>query len=172
MKWLLLIVAVVVVIVGGVAAIGATLPQNHVVSRSARLSVPPDTVWSIITNVADFPKWREDVKSVETVQGAAVFTWRENMSHGKLTFEATTFDAPTHLVAHIVGKSEGFGGNWDYQIQPAGAGSKITITENGEVYNPLFRFMSAYVMGHTATLDKYLTSLAARTGDTYTPGAA
>jgi uncharacterized protein YndB with AHSA1/START domain len=172
MKWVLLVVVVLCTVVGCVFAIGATLPQNHVVSRSLKISAPPDTVWGIITNVADFPKWRNDVKSVEQVKGTTLFTWREITAHGKLTFEATKFERPQHLVAHIADKDQGFGGNWDYQIEPDGNGSKITITEFGEVYNPLFRFMSAYVIGHTATLDKYLTSLAARTGDTYTPGAA
>ena len=172
MKWILLVIAVAAVIVGGVAVIGLTLPQGHIVSRQARLSAAPDSVWGIITNVQDFPKWRKDVESVEVLQGTTLFTWREHMSHGKLTFEATTLDAPTHLVSHIVGKSAGFGGSWDYQIEPDGTGSKITITENGQVYNPIFRFVSAYVMGQTATLDKYLTFLAARTGDTYKPGAA
>ena len=172
MKWVLLVVAVAVVIVGSVAVIGLTLPQDHIVSRTARLSATPDSVWGIITNVPDFPKWRKDVKSVEVVQGATLFTWREHMSHSNLTFEATTLEPPAHLVAHIVGKSEGFGGSWDYQIEPDGSGSKITITENGQVYNPIFRFVSTYVIGQTATIDKYLSFLAARTGDTYEPGAA
>jgi hypothetical protein len=172
MKWVLLVVAVAAVIVGGVALIGLTLPQDHIVSRSAKLSASPDSVWGIITNVSEFPKWRKDVNSVERLQGTTLLTWREHMSHSNLTFEATKLEPPSHLVAHIVGKSEGFGGSWDYQIEPAGAGSKITITENGQVYNPIFRFVSAYVVGPTATIDKYLTSLAARTGDTYVPGAA
>ena len=58
-----------------------------------------------------------------------------------------------------------FGGSWDYLIEPDGTGSKLTVTENGEVYNPIFRFVSRYVMGHTATMDKYLAALAAKTGD-------
>lgn len=172
MKWVLLVVAVAAVIVGGVAVIGLTLPQDHIVSRTARLSAPPDSVWSIITNVADFPIWRKDVKSVEQVRGTTLFTWRENMSHGKLTFEATTLDAPRHLVAHIVGENQGFGGSWDYLIEPDGTGSKITITENGKVFNPVFRFISHYLIGQAATLDNYLSALSARTGDKYSPGAA
>jgi len=71
-------------------------------------------------------------------------------------------------VAHIADKGLPFGGSWDYRIEPVGAGSRITITENGEVYNPIFRFVSKYFMGHTATIDKYLTALAKRTGDQYT----
>lgn len=172
MKWVLLIVAVAVVVVGSVTAIGATLPQNHIVSRTARLSVPPDTLWDIVTDVAAYPKWRKDVERVEQVSGAPRFTWREISGRDKMTFQATTIERPTHFVSTIAEKGLGFGGSWDYQIVPDGAGSKITITESGEVYNPLFRFMSAYVMGHTATLDKYLTALTAKTGDTYTPGAA
>lgn len=69
----------------------------------------------------------------------------------KLSFEATTSEPPSHLVTLITDKGIPFGGSWDYRIVPDGAGSRITITENGEVYNPTFRFMSKYVMGHTAT---------------------
>jgi hypothetical protein len=62
-----------------------------------------------------------------------------------------------------------FGGWWEYVIAPAGSGSRVTITEHGEVYNPIFRFVSRYVMGQTKTLDSYLTALAAKLGDRYTP---
>ena len=72
-------------------------------------------------------------------------------------------------MTHIADKELPFGGTWDYRLEPAGTGSRITITENGEVYNPIFRFVSRYFMGHTATIDKYLTALARRTGDTYRP---
>jgi hypothetical protein len=39
----------------------------------------------------------------------------------------------------------------------------------GEVSNALFRFMSRYIFGHTATLDAYLSSLARRFGEDMTP---
>jgi hypothetical protein len=35
----------------------------------------------------------------------------------------------------------------------------LRITEDGEVYNPVFRFVSRFVMGHTATMDKYLADV-------------
>ena len=69
----------------------------------------------------------------------------------------------------IADKDIPFGGTWDYRIEQDGTGSRITITENGEVYNPIFRFVSRFVLGHTATLDKYLTALASKVGDTYVP---
>ena len=77
--------------------------------------------------------------------------------------------AVVYSLTVIADKGIPFGGSWDYRIAPDGTGSRITITENGQVYNPIFRFVSRYVLGHTATLDKYLTALAARVGDTYVP---
>jgi hypothetical protein len=53
-------------------------------------------------------------------------------------------------------------------IVPDGSGSRITITENGEIYNPIFRVVSR-AMGYTSTLDAYLESLAVKLGDQYTP---
>ena len=43
-----------------------------------------------------------------------------------------------------------------------GAGTVVTITENGEVYNPLFRFMAHYVFGHEGTIETYLRQLSER----------
>jgi hypothetical protein len=34
----------------------------------------------------------------------------------------------------------------------------VTITERGEVYDPLFRFMSKFVFGHTSTMDSCLAA--------------
>lgn len=169
MKWLLLIVGALAAIVVAVTLAGMSLPQNHTATRSAHLSAPPEKVWSIITDVAAYPSWRSDVDKVEILSAdPGRIAWREISEKGnKLAYEATTAQPPSHLVTRITDTGIPFGGSWDYRIAPDGAGSRITITENGEVYNPIFRFVSRFVMGHTATLDKYLTSLSAHTGDTY-----
>jgi uncharacterized protein YndB with AHSA1/START domain len=169
MKWLLSIVAIIVVLVGLVAAIGAALPVNHVASRSADLSLPPDKIWAIVTEPAQYPAWRSDVTKVERQPGTPL-RWVEFSNGDKITYQADAFEPPSHFVARIADPNLPFGGRWDYRIEPAGAGSRITITEHGEVYNPIFRFVSRFVMGHTATIDKYLTALASRTGDSYAPG--
>ena len=48
------------------------------------------------------------------------------------------------------------------RIAPAPGGSAVTITEDGEVYNPIFRFMSRFVFGYYATLDEFVGTLEAR----------
>lgn len=41
----------------------------------------------------------------------------------------------------------------------------LTITENGEVHNPLFRFVSRFIMGYAATIDACLKALRAKLGE-------
>ena len=170
-KWLLVVVGVIVAVIGTVTVIGMTLPEKHIASRSTHVSLPPDSLWGLITDVERYPEWRTDVDSVQKVDGAVRLTWREVSGSDRMTYEATEFESPSHFAAHIADKGLPFGGTWDYQIQPDSTGSRLTITEHGEVYNPIFRFVSRYFIGHTATMDKYLTALAARTGDSYVPGA-
>jgi uncharacterized membrane protein len=164
MRWLLAVVAVLVVLVGAVALIGMSLPQNHTASRSVHLDIPPDSLWDLVTDVDRYPSWRRDVDTVQRIEGARL-AWREVSGGDRMTYEAEAFEKPSHFVSRITDKGLPFGGSWDYRIEPDGTGSKLTITENGEVYNPIFRFVSRYVMGHTATMDKYLAALAAKTGD-------
>jgi hypothetical protein len=52
---------------------------------------------------------------------------------------------------------------------PENGGTRVTIREDGEVSNVIFRFMSRYVFGQTATMDGYLNSLAKRFGEEATP---
>jgi hypothetical protein len=68
-------------------------------------------------------------------------------------------EPPSLVVTRIVGETLPFGGTWTYRIVPAPGGSDLTITEDGEVYNPIFRFMSRFVFGHFATIDAFLAGL-------------
>jgi hypothetical protein len=168
MKWLLIVVAVLALLVVIVAGVGMSLPQNHVASRTATLTARPVDVWAAITDVAKYPEWRKDVTRVE-VASASPLKWAEFSGRDRIAYEATALEPSSHFVARISDKALPFGGSWDYRIEPLGTGTKVTITENGEVYNPIFRFVSRFVMGHTATIDKYLAALAEKTGGTYVP---
>ncbi len=52
-------------------------------------------------------------------------------------------------------------GHLEEELAAAAGGTRVRVTEDGEVYNPLFRFVSRFIMGHTATMDRYLDDLAA-----------
>ncbi len=53
-----------------------------------------------------------------------------------------------------------FGGTWSIDIVPEPTGSAVTITEDGWVANPIFRFMAKYVFGHHSTIDGILNQVA------------
>lgn len=169
MRWMFVFIAVLAAIAIGVVVAGLSLPQNHVASRTTHLSSPPETVWALISNASDFPSWRSNVDSVEMVNSGAAPSWREISKGERMKYDAVVFQPPTHMVTRIADKGLPFGGSWDYQLSPDGTGTRLTITENGEVYNPIFRFVSRFIMGHTATIDRYLGDLARKTGDNYKP---
>ena len=50
------------------------------------------------------------------------------------------------------------------EIDNYGEVTSLTVTEDGEVQNPLFRFVSRFIMGQTATIDQYLRALGRKLG--------
>ena len=164
MKILLISGAVLVLLVAAVLIAGSLLPVRHTVSRSARFKQPPERVWRAITDVASFPEWRTGLSKVEESGTAGTVRWTETGKDGAITFEVVESRPPERWVTRIAGDDLPFGGSWTYVLTPAEGESQLTITENGEVYNVFFRFMSRFVFGHTATLDRYLADLQRRLG--------
>jgi Polyketide cyclase / dehydrase and lipid transport len=157
MRWLLYVGLAVVIVPAIVVLIGAALPKEHVASRKIVLHAPPDAVFALIAGPSD---WR-GLKYELLVESP--LRWRETDSSGDaITYERVETIAPSRLVNRIADPKLPFGGSWTYEIMPNANGTELTITENGEVYNPLFRFVSRFVMGHTATIEKYQRDLEAR----------
>jgi uncharacterized protein YndB with AHSA1/START domain len=166
MKWTLIIIGSLVAIVLLVTVVGALLPRDHVARSYTLLRAAPDTVWQTITDVAGAPAWR-DVQKVEVLtDGAGPLRWREHGKYGPITFEQIESVRPSKFVARIADTDQGFGGTWTYDIVPEGKGSRVTITENGFVTNPIFRFMSRFVFGYHGTQEEYLRALGKKFGET------
>jgi hypothetical protein len=157
-KWAGRITLALLLVVGTVALIGFALPRDHVASRTVVVNRPVADVWRAITDVESFPAWRSGVTRVE-VLSTEPRRWREVAGGDTLTLQVVEAQAPTRLVSEIADKDLPFGGRWIYQLKPAGAGTELTIMEEGQVYNPLFRFISRFVIGHTATIDTFLADL-------------
>jgi uncharacterized protein YndB with AHSA1/START domain len=166
MKWALIIAGVVVAVAVVVVVIGTLLPRDHVAAMSARIAAPPDAVWAVLTDPATFPTWRRDVKRVDLLPPTATGpSYREYSRSGAITYVTEILEPPRRLVGRIADENLPFGGSWEYRIEPDGASaSRVTIIERGSVYNPVFRFVSRFVMGHTSTIAAYLRALGARFG--------
>ena len=170
---LLVVVALIIIVAGTVAAIGYFLPVEHLAARRVVLPAPRDSVWKTITDVASYPSWRSDVNKVDVVASPnGRIAWREESGGDVLPMEIVNSSPPSSLQVRIASDSLPFGGTWTYLLRPAGQGTALTIIENGSVYNPIFRFMSRYVIGHNRTIDSYLRSLGKKYGADVVPGPA
>lgn len=161
LKRALLVLGVLGLIVLAIVLVGYALPQSHVASREAVFSVAPARIFAVLQDVDQYPSWRSDVSTIDVIARAPALQWREHGSNGTIAFEMPEVQPPSRLVTRIADTSLPFGGTWTYVVSPHEAGARLTITENGEVYNPIFRLMSRFVFGHTATMDTFLADLRA-----------
>ena len=176
LRWALWIVGGAVSIVAIIAIIGAMLPKGHVATRAAKYRETPDAVWSAITTIQDYPKWRPGLQSVEqlsTSSGHSVWLERtgtgwnaEEIPYQVTESVATAGGAQGKMVAQIADPKLPFGGSWTYEVSSADGGTMLRITERGEVYNPIFRFVSRIFMSNTKTIDVYLNALGKKFGET------
>lgn len=159
MRWLVIVLAVLAAVAGLIVVAGMMLPQNHSVTRSAVVAAPPEKVWAAITDVGAYPEWRSGIDSVEVMSSGGRPAWREISGSDRVAYESVVSEPHSRLVTRITDKGLPYGGAWDFRLVPESGGTRVSITENGEVYNPVFRFVSRYVMGHASTIEKYLGDL-------------
>lgn len=163
---MLIIVGSLVGLILLIACIGLVLPKEHVAASRIVLNQSPDAVWNVLADWERWPGWNKSVTRMERagdVEGNPV--WVMHSSHGELPLAVEELTPPRRIVTRIVGNKLPFGGIWTYEIEPAAGGCRVTITENGEVYNPLFRFLAKTVFGYHATLEGVLKSLGQKFGE-------
>ena len=160
MKVILLIAGILGAIVLVVIAIGYALPVKHTATREKVFPADTAAVFAAISTPTEFPKWRRGLKSVEmlpAVDGKQSF--RETGSDGTITYVIDEAVPGQRLVTRIADRNLPFGGSWTFEMGPATNGTILHVTERGEVYNPLFRFVSRFIFGHHRTIDHYLEDL-------------
>jgi uncharacterized protein YndB with AHSA1/START domain len=149
------------------AAIGLFLKKGHVVSRSMKLNQPPEAVWQAVRNIAEVPTWYKTVERVERIDdqnGQEI--WREIYTGDySLLLKTTESTPPSRLVRTLADEKGPFTGRWEFDIAPHETGSRITLTEFGEIANPFFRFMARMFMKPQHYIELYLESLAGKFGE-------
>ena len=174
MIWVVLAISVVLGASALVVLIGSRLPRNHLVSRKAHYNASPEDLWEVISDFGSQPGWRHDIRRVERLPdrgGRPV--WQEIDKRGQaLTMETEESNPPRRLVRRIADEHLSFGGRWIMDVGAFGEVTSLTVTEDGETYNPALRFISRFIIGQTSTIDGYLRALGKKLGAdvTITPG--
>jgi uncharacterized protein YndB with AHSA1/START domain len=113
----------------------------------------------VLADFQQWPTWRSGLK--EILSKGNEFT-EVSSDDEVVTYRIEEFNPPERLVTRIATRDLPYGGAWTYELTPTAKGCSLTITENGEVYNPMFRFIANYMIGHTSTIEKYLDDLGKR----------
>ncbi len=96
--------------------------------------------------------------------------WREIQASGdSIVFELVSSEPPGRRVVRIADPDLPFGGTWTFEVQPRAGGCTVQITEDGTVSNPIYRFVSRFVLGHGHNLEVYLRDLGRRFGEELDP---
>jgi uncharacterized protein YndB with AHSA1/START domain len=163
-KWTLVVFLGVGAIVAAAAIVGMVLPKGHRASRTVTLRASPRAVFAVIADFAHGPDWRPDVQRVEVLSGAGPgMEFREIGSNGSVRYRVEVLEPDAKIVTRIADTTLAFGGSWTFDLAPTASGdTRLTITEDGEVYNPFFRLMSKVFFPPTATIDKYQAALQKR----------
>jgi hypothetical protein len=173
MRSLFLLVVILGALVGALVGAGFLIPREHIASSSIALKQPPDTVWEVVRHLGEVSAWWDNVSESAIVpddaEGREV--WQYSMQDGStMLLVVDRAEAPRRLVTRIEAPpNAAFGGSWIYEIASDGAGSRLTVTEEGWIANPIFRVLAKTVFGYHRTLDSYLVALGRRLGEIATP---
>ena len=116
-----------------VILIGLMLPVAHHVTKSRIFPVPRQLLWDMA--IANFHRTNDGSYAIVEQR------------------------SPERLVTAIVKKGLPFGGNWVFEFASANGGTRLTITENGEIYTPFFRFVSRSILGYEGSIDAFFAAL-------------
>ncbi len=111
-------------------AVGALLPSSHSTTRSEAFPTPIERLWPVVL---------------------AVFSRRNDGAYA-----IAESAPPRRLRTTVVDMTLPFRGEWIYELEPFGDGTRLTIVENYTISNPLVRFAARFILNRERAIDGYL----------------
>jgi hypothetical protein len=168
MRWVMYALAGLLGLVLLVAIVGLTRPRGHVARTQAEYAKPPGEVWQVISDFQHWNEWNPEIEAVEALpdrNGHRAVNVKS--SWGTAQTEFTVWEPVSKLRSDMNAGS--FSGSWTYELKPtANGGTLLTVTEAGEVGNPLYRTMMLFHDNYE-TMTSFHHALAKRLGVTVRP---
>lgn len=168
MKWLLFVAGIFAVVILVPLILGLLQPVKHSVTRSVRLNQKPETVFAVLDDNANLPKWSSTVAKVERLPDRdGKLAMRCQLKWGGMQMIMTQLERtpPNRLVVAMSKEGGPALGTWTYLIIADSKGCRVALTEDGEIKNPFFRLM-ARMRGLDANVTQTLHDLANKFGET------
>jgi uncharacterized protein YndB with AHSA1/START domain len=172
MKVLLTIVAALASLLAVVWCLGLLVPERHVVVRSARYAASPKRVWTMLSDFQDYPRWAPEVTGVQRLADQAGHPVYQFEGKWGMPLEIESLEPPRRIVTRIADPKLPFAGTWTWVVTPESGGTRVTVTEHGEIKPPPMRAMARFVFGYDSSMDQYLTALGRGLGVGAMPEAA
>lgn len=139
MKWVLVVLGILVALAALLYIVGSFQPKSHEATTRFLVAAPASAVWAQIAAIEKTPEWVPDIRKVERIaDNAGRPSYQENFGGFEATTVIAVSEPPRRLVKEILPTGP-FYGSWTWELEPFGAGTRLTITERGTVENPLLR---------------------------------
>jgi Polyketide cyclase / dehydrase and lipid transport len=129
-------------LIAATSGIGFLFPVRHEAAGRILLEPPPETVWRLLTDLDGMPLWRSDVTALERLPDLGGRpAWREIGPGGPRTMEQAEADPPHRLVLKRTRNGRPVLPIRTFELVGTPEGTLVTLTEDGEVRNPLGRIL-------------------------------
>ncbi|MEM7159351.1 MAG: SRPBCC family protein [Myxococcota bacterium] len=153
--WVLIGLAVLTAIAAGV---GATMEANHLAMREAVYPHSPEELWQVISRFDLTPEWRSEVDDIE-IQSGDPIRFIEMNADGLTSLQVEEQEIGKRMVLATADPDMPFSGKWTFELTPVEEGTRLRITDNGTISNPLYRLVARTFHEPNEMADLYLTDL-------------
>lgn len=140
---------------------GGQLPPAHKTQLLVEFNAPASQVWALLSDFKNQPNWREGLTGV-TEAGEGL--WVEDYEGRLLPLQTTQFEPPYLLERQISDADHPFQGRWRFEVSAEGEQSRLLLTEEASIENPLYRFMAHGLSDYEQTLRAYVSDLEGELG--------
>lgn len=168
MRWLLIAAGVVLSILVLLAGLGLSMPNVHAVQAAADYRTGIDEVYATLTDVEGWPEWHPSVEHLTPLDEDADGRpgWRVEGPDGSMTVRLAGREPPTRFTTLADGGM--FVGRWTYHLEPITGGTRLTVTEEARIDNPVIRGFTVF-LSQSGTIERMLRALGTRLGEQVTP---
>jgi uncharacterized protein YndB with AHSA1/START domain len=151
----------------GIYAYGANQPASWVAEESVLVPGPIDEVWGLVGDPARRAEWHPNVRSIERVDDEdGRVLWRELDPRGDRFDWVVLEQEPPHRLVIASGDPEqtGLVSGWTWLLAAEGDKTRVTLTEQSRIDNPVWRGVYVLRYGPDATVRRELEALEAAFG--------
>jgi uncharacterized protein YndB with AHSA1/START domain len=158
----MVIIAVMVVLFGG-SVVGYGFVRNEPVKGHAEviISAPREQVFALLADPRRTPEWRTEVEAIHDYRetGNGLAAWTEVSGGAELDLRISERVDNERIVIVVDDEFAHYRGEWVFTFSDHEGGTRLAVTEAGEVPNPFIRGMFHLLANRDKTQQAHLDSI-------------